>query len=260
MAKDAFYFPHDSNARNDARIRAMRTVYGAEGLGWYWMIIEILREQDGYKLPVNKYTFNSLSMELGCQPQAIEKFIKDCITEFTDPNGSLLCADESYVFSNSLLRRMGIVDQKREQAKEAADIRWGNKPRLLSTGNANALLPQYVGNASKVKESKESKVKKVKDITPKNSYGEFKNVYLSEDEYQKLTVKFNSHLPEMIEQLSIGIESKGYKYKSHYATILSWARKDEKDGNNGANRQNPGKLAPGRVFTDPTKFTRPEDY
>ena len=25
------------------------------------------------------------------------------------------------------------------------------------------------------------------------------------------------------------IESKGVKYKSHYATILSWARKEEKE-------------------------------
>ena len=29
----------------------------------------------------------------------------------------------------------------------------------------------------------------------------------------------------MIEEVDTGIESKGYKYKSHYATILSWARR-----------------------------------
>lgn len=67
----------------------------------------------------------------------------------------------------------------------------------------------------------------------KNVYGEFKNVLLTETEYQKLTDKFDDRVPELIEKLSAGIESKGYKYKSHYATILNWVRRD---GENGAHR------------------------
>src|SRR3990167_3118246 len=53
----------------------------------------------------------------------------------------------------------------------------------------------------------------------KKAYGEFGNVLLTEDEYRKLEERFNSQLSAMIENLSGGIESKGYKYKSHYATI-----------------------------------------
>jgi uncharacterized protein YktA (UPF0223 family) len=82
---------------------------------------------------------------------------------------------------------------------------------------------QCDGNASKVKESK-VKESKVKDI-----YGEFQNVLLSSEEYKKLTDKFGeSTTKSKIEILSSGIASKGYKYKSHYATILSWDRMDEK--------------------------------
>ncbi len=59
-------------------------------------------------------------------------------------------------------------------------------------------------------------------------YGEFKNVFLSKDEFQKLTIKFGEQLTQYkIESLSSGIESKGYKYKSHYAAILSWDRKNK---------------------------------
>ena len=60
----------------------------------------------------------------------------------------------------------------------------------------------------------------------KNKYGEFNNVLFTNDEYQKLSDKFPD-LEKRINNLSFYIESKGAKYKSHYATILSWARRDE---------------------------------
>lgn len=59
-----------------------------------------------------------------------------------------------------------------------------------------------------------------------NKYGEFENVKLTEGEYNKLIEKMGENNTNiLIEELSTGIASKGYKYKSHYATILSWARR-----------------------------------
>lgn len=60
----------------------------------------------------------------------------------------------------------------------------------------------------------------------KTAYGEFENVLLTDEEHKKLKEKFTD-LQERIENLSSYIASKGGKYKSHYATILMWARKDE---------------------------------
>lgn len=57
-------------------------------------------------------------------------------------------------------------------------------------------------------------------------YGEFNNVKLTDDEYNKL--KEQNLLP-YIEKLSSYIASKGKRYKSHYATILNWSRKEKKD-------------------------------
>ena len=59
----------------------------------------------------------------------------------------------------------------------------------------------------------------------KRKFGQFKNVLLSDDEIDKLKEKFSDYL-DRIENLSSYIASKGDKYKSHYATILNWARKD----------------------------------
>ena len=72
----------------------------------------------------------------------------------------------------------------------------------------------------------ECKALKNKD---KEIYGEFKNVELTEDEFKKLK---SLSLTNKIEDLSQYIENfpqKAKKYKSHYATILSWDRKDKKN-------------------------------
>ena len=63
----------------------------------------------------------------------------------------------------------------------------------------------------------------------KSKYGEFENVLLTEEEYHKLE---ESNLLPYIEKLSSYIASKGKKYKSHYATILTWSRKDDKQIDN----------------------------
>lgn len=60
----------------------------------------------------------------------------------------------------------------------------------------------------------------------KEKYGIFKNVLLSNDEYLKLQERFKDY-QEKIDNLSSYIASKGVKYKSHYATILNWSRKDD---------------------------------
>ena len=61
----------------------------------------------------------------------------------------------------------------------------------------------------------------------KHKYGEYKNVLLSEEELERL----QGELPDwrnMIERLSEYIASSGKKYKSHYATLRSWHRREPK--------------------------------
>lgn len=67
----------------------------------------------------------------------------------------------------------------------------------------------------------------------KKPYGEMDNVKLTEEEYDKLKDKFPDDYEERIDKLSLYIAQKGKKYKSHYATVLSWARRDDKPNNEG---------------------------
>ena len=131
--KDAYYFPHDCNARNDPKVLALRSVFGAEGYGVYFMTIEILREQPDYRLKVTKYLYNALAMQMQVQADKVQEIIEACCNEFTDGEGSsLLVNDGEYLYSASLLRRMDRVDNVSEARRAAARKRWENEPCKVS--------------------------------------------------------------------------------------------------------------------------------
>ena len=61
--------------------------------------------------------------------------------------------------------------------------------------------------------------------TIKHKYGEYNNVLLTDDELEKLKSEYPDY-QDRIERLSSYVASTGKSYKSHYATIRNWARKD----------------------------------
>ena len=86
----------------------------------------------------------------------------------------------------------------------------------------------------------------------KQTFGEFRNVFLLGQEYDKLIVKFGEvDAKAKIEKLSAYKKSKGVSYKDDYATILNWSRRDKE--NDGIGKANP------RPVPKPREYTRPED-
>ncbi|GAF86139.1 unnamed protein product, partial [marine sediment metagenome] len=75
MKKDAYYFPHYSNARNDAKIIRLRRVLGLEGYAIYFMLLEILREQTNYKYELKG--IEDLSFEWHISKEKIFSVIND---------------------------------------------------------------------------------------------------------------------------------------------------------------------------------------
>lgn len=123
------------------------------------------------------------------------------------------------------------IERHEEYRKVKAESgRKGGKLGGAAIGNQNARKT----NQNKAKQSK-TEQNKPPNPNPnpypnpinKRPYGEFENVFLTDDEYQKIKDK---GLDGLIEELSSYISSKGVKYKSHYATIISWGnrRKNEK--------------------------------
>lgn len=81
-------------------------------------------------------------------------------------------------------------------------------------------------------------IKNLRNKEIKNVYGIYQNVFLTDEEFQKLKAEFPDW-QERIDRLSEYIESKGAKYKNHLATIRSWARRDKQNAN--MDRQPAGK-------------------
>lgn len=74
----------------------------------------------------------------------------------------------------------------------------------------------------------------------KHKHGEYANVLLTDDELDKLKAEYPDY-EERIERLSSYVASTGKSYKSHYATIRMWARKDGNKG--GMMVEQPGRNA-----------------
>ena len=96
----------------------------------------------------------------------------------------------------------------------------------------------------KVSTGKDSVGKDIEEAAPpkptRHKHGFYNNVLLTDEEYISLKNELPHDYTERIERLSEYIASTGKKYKSHLATIRSWARKDaEKKPAKAAKSSNP---------------------
>ena len=67
---------------------------------------------------------------------------------------------------------------------------------------------------------------RIEQVTP-ILYGEYKNIFLTDEEYGKLKEQLKEYTDTMIDKLSRYIESSGKNYKNHYITILNWYEQDK---------------------------------
>jgi hypothetical protein len=135
--KEAYYFPHDANARTDAKILELRAEMGWEGYGLWWALVEQMREAGDYKL--SNTLIGGLAMGLAIPKDKLRTMLDLCISV------GLLKVEGECFYSPSLRRRLVALDNKRlarvESARNAAEKRW------QSAGNADAMRTHSEGNA-----------------------------------------------------------------------------------------------------------------
>lgn len=241
MSKEAYYFSHDANARNDPKILAMKSEFGISGYGVYWTIVEMLREEEDYKLPMKDYIFNAIAMQVQCKSYAkddAKRFVLFCINEC-----ELFDTDDTHFWSNSLMKRMEKRSSISEKRSEAAKKRWNKASDSNDSENdddANAMQKDANAMQSDARKGKEKKgnkkeikdIKKEKTEEPKHTYAEY--VTMTEKQFNKLIDKHGRQAVDwMIEKLDNHKGAKGTKYKSDYHAILNWvvsAYEKEKGG------------------------------
>ncbi len=122
-------------------------------------------------------------------------------------------------------------------------VKWNLQPcqmevTTMSNGSDTSVTP--IPSEQQIKHTAEQQIESEADkppkpaakrrATPAQRYGQYGNVKLTEEELAQLKARYPTQWQERIDRLSEYIASRGDKYKSHYATILSWARRDEQEG------------------------------
>jgi len=109
MKKDAYYFPHDSNAKDDPKSIILIEELGLEGYGIFWVLVETLRDQTDYKaklriIPGLARRYNTTSEKMKAVVARYDLFEIE---------------NDEFFYSKSLIHRMLPLDQKREKARIA---------------------------------------------------------------------------------------------------------------------------------------------
>ena len=121
------------------------------------------------------------------------------------------------------------ICEKRSEAKKSKQmITNDNKcEQMITNDNKCSQVSTNAHDKDKDKDKdKYIKENNIKEKPVKHKYGEYGNVLLTDEEFAKIKDKFPSDYQSWIDRLSGYIESKGVKYKSHYATILNWSRNE----------------------------------
>lgn len=148
---NADYFSHDSDMRNDPKIKAIRRTFGFKGYAIWCYFLETLTDADFFEIEWNDLSIELLSGDFDCTPEELKELV-DYLLKL-----GLLNIVNDYLFSPKLKERFeGLL------SKRSRDIKHLSVAKTQNKGVIDAENPQ-----SKVKESKvkESKVKK-KDLSP----------------------------------------------------------------------------------------------
>ena len=199
------YFPHEYNARNDRKLKLVRSKFGSTGKELYWDIVEMLYCEDGY-LPIIDIPI--IADDYGVTPE----FINDLLNLEIGNTKTLFQRNETHFWSESVLQRIKIIKEKSEKARRNAQARW----------DAEAEQKQGDGNADgKPKKPKKSSDEKTEYIT----IPEIEYVKLTEAEFKKLAKKHGEkRLLKAIEKLDAwldrgtkkALEVRGKRHKSHF--------------------------------------------
>jgi uncharacterized protein YdaU (DUF1376 family) len=133
----SYYFQHDYNASNDAKILFLRQQLGMEGYGIYWFILEQLAQAGG-RLPLK------IVPVLAMQSQTQESKVRAVIEGY-----ELFFIKEEQFYSMRLNEHLDLRLQLSENGKNGAAKRWGNRG-AISNGNGDP-------NAKERKKGKEIK-------------------------------------------------------------------------------------------------------
>jgi hypothetical protein len=230
--KDAYYFSHDSNARNDSKILKLRVKHSWSGYGLFWAIIEMLRDEETHKMQTD---YDSIAFALHSDSETIKSIIEDF---------GLFKIDKSLFFSESLLNRMKIKQEKSNKAKKAAEKRWSKDANAMQThSNSNA-------NPMQLKESKGNEIKGNNIIEVHNEI--FRKLWNSDGWIEPLCMKWKCDKKDFLNHLN------GFRIDCISKDEIKESEKDAKS--HFVNWVNKGNKVPVSGNPNHTRSQKEEDF
>ena len=126
-------------------------------------------------------------------------------------------------------------DQQKQELKQELELKQEQEHnRILTDADggeaANAHACEEIDEAVTCAENVQVSAQKPKVKAIRHKYGEYQNVLLTDEDYEKLQAEFPTEYEALVERLSAYMASTGRAYKNHLATMRNWARRDLEKG------------------------------
>lgn len=239
------YFPHDTDASVVSRtLKILENRFGNNGYAFWYKLLELLGRRDGH--------FIEFDGEDGLEYLASETKIKDVETlkemlEILVRRGSI----DKELYEHKIIWCQSFVDRVAEAYRKRT-ISLPQKPNLNNANNSVSVGDNPITDGDNPQMKLDKTILDKKDNKgEKQKHGEFQNVLLTDEEYQKLVNKLGEPTTkDFVERLSAYMKSKKKRYSDHYATILNWSRRD--DGKTGKTER--------KRLPDRGSYTQGPDY
>lgn len=152
------YFTHDSNAFSDPKILKVKRIYGVEGYGIFFALLEKLSASNAYR--INIKNIEDIAYDMRIDKEKLQDIIAnyDLFKQETDGSGT-------YFYSQSHRLKMQYKDDRADQKRKAALARLAKlTPEELSAQNTKAARARW--DAILAEEAKEKAKKYVMQSVP----------------------------------------------------------------------------------------------
>ena len=123
---NAEYFSHDSDMRNDLKIKAIRRKFGHVGYAVWCFLLEVLTDEDNFEIEYNELNKELLAADFDITVEQLELIIDYCclleILQISD-DGKLYSEAHKKRFSKLIAER----DKKSKAGKLGMGKRWNNE-------------------------------------------------------------------------------------------------------------------------------------
>jgi hypothetical protein len=218
------YFPHDTDARNDLKIRKLRAVFGNDGYATYFILLENIYRNKSYSIDVSgAETMLILAEECKISEEKLSQIILKCCD--LDLFSKQLYQESNILTSEAIKKRTEPIENKRKKNNES----YNTSKVEVSDAETNAEID--ISDTEKGAESTQSKGKHSKEDN---------SIYIAQANQLWLMYPSKTGKAKVIDKLPKLIKKIGYEELVKCIERYKHDKEDWKQWQNGSTFFNSG--------------------